>query len=320
MLTLYLLQSVLPLVLIAWLGFVPPRNVAWFWIQALAIGVVLVAISRVGIMSFPPWWVLYIFGALLVVAVASGVVRRRGMTRWPGRLLGWLSLTGFAVVGLYAANVTRVALAAASPPKGRIVDLATPLAPGTYLVANGGTATEINAHAELLDQTVPAHRRYWATAHGVDLIALNRWGLRADGLTPTDPQRYVIFGRPVIAPCAGQIIVVIDGLPDMQVPQVDRAHLAGNHVILRCGDADILLGHFRKGSVRVRAGQSLATGDAIAQVGNSGNTSEPHLHINAQLPGSLTAPFAGAPIPIRIEGRYLVRNNRFVVPSRRGKP
>ena len=320
MLTLYLLQSVLPLVLIAWLGFVPPRNVAGFWIQALAIGVALVAISRVGIMSFPPWWMLYIFGALLVVAVASGVVRRRGMTRWPSRLAGWLCLAGFAIIGVYAANMTRVALAAAATPKGRIVDLATPLPPGTYLVANGGTAFEINAHAEFLDQTIPRHRNYWGTAHGVDLIALNRWGLRADGLTPTDPQRYIIFGRPVIAPCAGQIIVAIDGLPDMQVPQVDRAHLAGNHVILRCADADILLGHFRKGSVRVRVGQTLATGDAIAQVGNSGNTSEPHLHINAQLPGTVTAPFAGAPIPIRIEGRYLVRNNRFVVPSRRGKP
>jgi hypothetical protein len=289
MLTLYLLQSVLPLVLIAWLCFAPPCNVAGFWIQALAIGVVLVAISRAGIMSFPPWWMLYIFGALLVVAVASGVVRRRGMTRWPSRLAGWLCLAGFAIIGVYAANITRVALAAAATPKGRIVDLATPLAPGTY-----------------------RHRNYWGTGHGVDLIALNRWGLRSDGLTPTDPQRYVIFGRPVIAPCAGQIIVAIDGLPDMQVPKVDRAHLAGNHVILRCGDVDILLGHFRKGSVRVRVGQALETGDAIAQVGNSGNTSEPHLHINAQLPGTATSPFGGAPIPIRIERRYLVRNDRIV--------
>jgi hypothetical protein len=191
MLTLYLLQSVLPLVLIAWLGFVPPRNVAGFWIQAVAIVVVLVAISRVGIMSFPPWWMLYLFGALLVVAVASGVIRRRGMTRWPFRLADWLCLAGFAAIGLYAANMTRVALAAAATPKGRIVDLASPLEPGTYLVANGGAAPEVNAHAALLDQTIPAHRRYWATAHGVDLVALDRWGFRADGLMPADPRRYV---------------------------------------------------------------------------------------------------------------------------------
>ena len=120
MLTLYLLQSTLPLVLIAWLAFVPPRSVAGFWIQATAIGVVLVAISRVGIMSFPPYWSLYVFSALLVSAFMNGLRRHRNVTRWPGRLLGWLSLTGFAVVGLYTANLTRVALAAASPPKGRM--------------------------------------------------------------------------------------------------------------------------------------------------------------------------------------------------------
>lgn len=320
MLTLYLLQLILPFVLIAWLAFAPPRSHAAFWMQAIAISAVLVAISRVGIMSFPPLWTLYLFSALLVAAVFSSLMRQRGMTRWPTRLLGWVGLAGFAAVALYTIDVTRAALAAAAMPRGRIVDLATPLAPGMYLVANGGAAIEINAHAELLDQTIPAHRRYWGTAHGVDLIALDRWGLRADGLMPADPRRYVIFGRHVIAPCPGQVIVALDGLPDMQVPQVDRAHLAGNHVILRCADADILLGHFRKGSVRVHIGQRLATGDAIAQVGNSGNTSEPHLHINAQLPGTLTAPFAGAPIPIRIERRYLVRNDRFAVPSVRSQP
>jgi hypothetical protein len=320
MLTLYLIQSILPLGLIIWLAFVPPRSLAGFWIQAIAIGLVLVAIGRVGIMTFPPWWTLYVFGALLVAAVINGSIRQRNMTRWPSRLIGWLFLAGFAGIGLYAANVTRVALAAAATPQGRIVDLASPLASGTYLVANGGAAPEVNAHAALLDQTVPAHRRYWATAHGVDLVALDRWGVRADGLIPSDPRRYVIFGRQVIAPCAGQIIAAIDGLPDMQVPQVDRAHLAGNHVILRCADADILLGHFRRGSVHVHIGQRLATGDAIAQVGNSGNTSEPHLHINAQLPGTLTAPFAGAPIPIRIERQYLVRNNRFAVSSSPSQP
>jgi murein DD-endopeptidase MepM/ murein hydrolase activator NlpD len=58
----------------------------------------------------------------------------------------------------------------------------------------------------------------------------------------------------------------------------------------------------------------------IAQVGNSGNTSEPHLHINAQVSGTANAPFSGAPIPIRINGRYLVRNDRFVVQERGGRP
>ena len=116
------------------------------------------------------------------------------------------------------------------------------------------------------------------------------------------------------------MIAVVDGLPDLPVPQMDRSHLAGNHVILRCAEAEILLGHFRKGSVRVEVGQRLRSGDAVAEVGNSGNTSEPHLHINAQEPGRVDAPFSGEPVPVRIDGRYLVRNNRFVVSEHRSGP
>lgn len=86
-----------------------------------------------------------------------------------------------------------------------------------------------------------------------------------------------------------------------------------NQIILRCKDLDILLGHFHTGSVQVVMGQSLKTGDAIAAVGNSGSTSEPQLHIHAQLPGTDTAPYSGAPIPIRINDQYLVRGDRFVV-------
>jgi hypothetical protein len=316
MLTLYLLQAIVPLAIIGWLAFAPPRSAIGFWTQALSIGIALVAISLTGIWTFPPWWAPYVFGALLLTAVLAGLVKNNERSLLPQGSMGWLSLAGFVALGLYAANETQIALADREIPEGHAIELSSPLAAGTYLIANGGAGLSVNAHAELLDQSLARHRPYWGTAHGVDIVALDRWGLRADGIMPADPARYVIFARPVIAPCAGHVTVAVDGLADMQVPQVDSAHLAGNHVILRCSGTDILLGHFRKGSVLVRVGQSLAIGDAIAQVGNSGNTSEPHLHINAQQPGSAGAPFDGAPIPIRINGRYLFRNDRFEVQTR----
>lgn len=311
MLALYLLQAGLPLALIAWLAFAPPSSVTGFWAQALSIAVALVAISLTGIWTFPPWWTPYLFGALLCASVILGLVTQRSRSLWPKHVMGWLSLAVFASLALYAGDETRVALAARELPAGRSIDLSSPLAPGTYLVANGGTAPSVNAHATLLDQSIDQHRPYWGTAHGVDLVALDRWGFRADGLMPAEPSRYVIFGKPVIAPCDGEVIAAVDGLHDLQVPQADHDHLAGNHVILRCAGADILLGHFRKGSVLVKVGQRLEIGHAIAQVGNSGNTSEPHLHINAMEPGTPDAPFAGAPIPIVIDGRYMVRNDRL---------
>jgi hypothetical protein len=313
MMTLYLLQFIVPLFFIGWLAFAPPRSVLGFWAQVLAISVGLVAISMTGIWAFPPWWTPYVYGVLLIAAALSVLVRLRGQPLWPRGLMGWLPLVMFAVLAIYSANVTRIALVPTQAHDSRVIDLASPLGPGHYLVANGGGGPSVNAHATLLDQIIAQHRPYWGTSHGVDLIALDRWGFRADGILPADPARYIIFGRAVIAPCAGEVIAAVDGLPDLEVPQVDRDHLAGNHVILRCSGADILLGHFRNSSVRVSVGQRLGVGDAIAQVGNSGNTSEPHLHVHAQEPGTADAPFAGAPIPIRINGRYLVRNDRLGV-------
>jgi hypothetical protein len=317
MLTLYLLQAFAPLVLIAWLALAPPRSAIGLWAQALAIGVVLFAISMTGIWTFPPWWMIYALAALLLAAILVAVAKQKKSQLWPSAIFGWLSLAGFAALGLFAANESRMAVMAIQMPAGRSVALSAPLAPGAYLVVNGGTAPSVNAHATLLDQSMARHRPYWGTAHGVDLVALDHLGFRANGIMPTDPVRYVIFGRSVIAPCAGEVIAAVDGLPDMPVPQVDHDHLAGNHVILRCAAADILLGHFRIGSLLVSAGQRLTVGKPIAQVGNSGNTSEPHLHINAMQSGASDAPYSGAPIPITIDGQYLVRNDRvaFHTPS-----
>lgn len=317
MLTLYLLQTIVPLILITWLALAPPRSTAGFWTQALATGVGLLAISMTGIWAFPPWWAVHVLFTLLVTSALFALAKGRQQRQlWPNAMMGWVSLASFAAFGLYAANESRVALAAIQAPTGRSFALSSPLGPGVYLVANGGTAPSINAHATLLDQSVAQHRPYWGTAHGVDLVALDRWGLRADGIMPAEPGRYVIFGRSVIAPCTGEVITAVNGLPDLLVPQVDHVHLAGNHVILRCQGADILLGHFRNGSLLVKAGQTLVVGQPIAQVGNSGNTSEPHLHISAMQPGTPDAPFSGAPIPITVDGRYLVRNDRLEVQTR----
>ena len=320
MLTLHLLQLGLPLALLALLVFAPPRSMMGWLVQALATSAVVLALGYAGIWTFPPWWARYVYAGLLVAAVLSFPVRQRHSARWPHRPLGWLHLVGFATLGIYGATIFQGALAGTVMPLGQAIDLSSPFERGTYLVANGGSATSVNAHAAFLDRSIIRRRAYYGTGHGVDLIALDRWGLRVDGILPADPRRYVIFSKPVVAPCDGSIIVAVDGLPDMPVPQVDRAHLAGNHVLLRCASVDVLLGHFQKGSVGVRVGQVLRVGDPVARVGNSGNSSEPHLHIHAQKPGTREAPFSGAPIPIRIEGRYLVRNDRLEVPTPQLRP
>ncbi len=122
------------------------------------------------------------------------------------------------------------------------------------------------------------------------------------------------YGVPVYAPCTGLVVIAMDGLPDMPVPQMDRDHMAGNHVLLRCANADVLLGHLQPGSLRVVARDHVSAGELIAAVGNSGNTGEPHLHIHAQQAGTVPEPISGNPLPISLNGRFLVRNDRIAVP------
>jgi murein DD-endopeptidase MepM/ murein hydrolase activator NlpD len=64
----------------------------------------------------------------------------------------------------------------------------------------------------------------------------------------------------------------------------------------------------------MRVGSAVAVGDWLGSVGNSGNTGEPHLHVHAQRPGPEGTPLGGDPLPILFYGRYLVRNDRVVVP------
>ncbi len=315
MLTLFLLQAIIPLALIAWIAIAPQRSIVGFSTQALATGVGVVALSYVGIWLFPPWWTPYAFGLLFAAAIVLGLRGHKLATVWPGGFASWILSIAFMALCLFAANETRLALSATQVPAGPSIDLSWPLGPGRYLVANGGAALSLNAHADALDQTIPAHRPYHGTAYGVDLVAIDSFGLRADGLMRQDPRRYRIFGAPVLAPCAGDVMVAVDGLPDMQVPKLDEKHLAGNHVILRCGGSDIVLGHFRQGSVRVALNERVAVGALVAEVGNSGATNEPHLHIHAQTPGTPEAPFSGAPLPMRIDGRFRVRNDRVEIPG-----
>ena len=101
-------------------------------------------------------------------------------------------------------------------------------------------------------------------------------------------------------------------MPDFEVPNQDTVNRLGNHVILRCGGAEIVFAHMREGSVTVAPGDRVSVGDRVGEVGNSGASTEPHLHIHAQRPAPEGAPqISGEPLALRIDGRFLVRGDRL---------
>lgn len=309
------LQIGLPLALIAWLAIAPPRNFLGVLLQAFVTAITLLAIARMGVWVFPPWWTPYLYGLLFVLSLLIGVRRRKPQRKLPSHWLGWIAVIIFVALGVFVGNEAVQSWAGQFPPPIAAVDLAFPLRDGDYLILNGGSNIRINAHLKTLDESVPRFRAYRGQSYGVDIIKVNPFGLRAKGLVPSDPAAYQIYGESVFAPCSGKIIQAIDGFRDLKVPQVDLVNRAGNYVVLRCSNTDVVLAHLRPQSLSVQAGMTVKVGDCIAEVGNSGASDEPHLHISAQRPGSLIEPFSGDPLPIRFDGRFLVRGDRMIMPQ-----
>ena len=299
-------QLVVPVVLLLWLARSSASHGRFIAVAGLAATYIL-AIGVSGLWLVLPWWLPFAYGAVAVWTVARrfrGGNRRTPRPRTVSGPGGTLLIGGLAVLFL---GVVGLALTGRRPPSDPI-DVAFPLGSGTYLVVNGGSQPLINAHLGTLEGERFAP--YRGQSYGVDLVRINPAGLRVMGLLPANPEVYVIYGDPVLAPCRGRVVFVADGAADMPPPQPDRAHMAGNHVILECDSVWIVLGHLQRGSVAVNVGQVTDLGDLLGLVGNSGNTGEPHLHVHAQRPGSAVAPLSGEPVPIRLGGRYLVRNDR----------
>jgi hypothetical protein len=311
---LFIAQVALPVALILWMALAPPRSASGFVIQFASSAACLWAAAWLGIWLVPPWWAPWAFGAGLLAAAGQALRQRRPLaSTLPATPGAWAVAVVFTVLGVTSAYGIHIAWHSRTVPPA-VVNLAFPLAAGRYLVVNGGSGSSTNAHLETLDASEPRFREWRGQSYGVDLVQLDRLGLRAEGLQPADPRAYRIYGARVLAPCAGRVLLAVDGLPDMRVPEIDREHMAGNHVLLRCAEADILLGHLSPGSVQVRVGDAVATGFWLGAVGNSGNTGEPHLHVHAQRPGPAGTPIGGDPLPVVFDGHYPVRGDRIGSP------
>jgi Peptidase family M23 len=309
-----LFQTLVPAALLAWLAFFPMRRRWTYMVQMLCVGLVLFTFALLGVWMLPPWWVPYLFGALFVL-IAAG--QRLGPFSKPEtRSEGWISLIALgatALLAVYAVYLGIAGLKGRSPAGQTVVNITMPLAQGSYLVAQGGSNKTLNEHYTTLDETVPRYAAWRGQSKGLDIIRIDRLGLRASGLLPEDPAEYYTFNTPVLAPCDGTVVELLDGVRDMPVPQMDREHMLGNHAIIQCGDFFVVLAHFKESSLLVSKGQLTKAGEPLGRMGNSGNSAEPHLHIHAQRDLPAAAPISGEPLALTIEGKFYVRNERIFV-------
>jgi hypothetical protein len=163
-----------------------------------------------------------------------------------------------------------------------------------------------------LVQNSPARR---VPSHGTDLMgeryAIDFVGVDVRGRTAPvrdwrtvfatePPERFFGFGRAILAPVDGVVAATHDGEPDHEARRSQLAlvpymfgqaarlrrgadAVAGNRLII-LDDASgsfVALVHLKHGSVKVEVGDRVTTGQQIAECGNSGNSTQPHVHVQA---------------------------------------
>lgn len=304
-------QVVVPLLLLVWIRRSPGGSRVAAILRIAAAGAYLTAIALAGLWLVVPQFFAFVYLAVLAVHAVFVARQLRSLPSWPRTRTGRMGLAPLAALAAGSIVLIVQAIAGYQPPAFPVVDLEFPLRDATFLVVNGGSNTLVSAHVQTL--TGERYRAFRGQSYGVDMVALNDFGFRASGIAPADPRRYVIFGQPIHAPCSGVVLRADDGHPDMAPPRPDRDHIPGNFVFMDCGDVHVLLAHMERGSVRVRPGERIGAGDVVGHVGNSGNTNEPHLHIHAQRPAGSDEFLSGDPLPIRLGGRFLVRNDRVTM-------
>ena len=153
------------------------------------------------------------------------------------------------------------------------VPIASPLAE-EWLVGQGGHAELVNYHHVTSTQR-----------DALDILQVRDGRTHQPG--STELTSYDIYGKPVLAPAAGTVTFVLDGRPDVPIGSTDSQYPSGNNIVIDIGGGRyLLIGHLSPGSIQVKVGDQVKLGQPIAKVGNSGNTTQPHLHIQAQSVGT----------------------------------
>jgi murein DD-endopeptidase MepM/ murein hydrolase activator NlpD len=157
-------------------------------------------------------------------------------------------------------------------PSAPPVELSLPF-DGAWVVGWGGETAAHNYHVAARPQRFALDLEIWR-AGGTH---------RGEG---THNEDHWAWGEAILAPGDGTVVAAVDGMPDNVpgvLPQLATSEAAGNHVILEVAPRTyVFLAHFQRGSVAVRTGARVRAGDRLGLCGNSGRSSEPHLHMHVQ--------------------------------------
>ena len=142
---------------------------------------------------------------------------------------------------------------------------------GEWSVTWGGDTKEQNYHVESVAQK-----------NAFDFLIYDEKGSTHKG-TGESNEDYYAFGKELYAPCDGEVVLVVDGVKDNVPGVLNPIYIPGNTVIIKTSTGEYaFFAHFKQHSIVVKQGQKVSTGELLGLCGNSGNSSEAHLHFHLQ--------------------------------------
>lgn len=292
----------LPVLFIAWLLIFRSKTKFNWCLKILGVGGYLVLFYLVGRWSMISVYFRYLMMVLFLAATGFSYFKVKDEPFWDSKnWIEWLVTVGAGLAWLVIVFLIAVAVSGRIHPGGPI-ELSFPLKSGAYYVINGGSSIIVNnyrANSFFNQKKIAA-----AIQYAVDIEKLNQMGMAKQGSQPQDYKSYPIFGETVYSPCNGQVVEVVEDLPDLNPPDKDWLNITGNRVVIKSFEQTLItLYHLQQDSITVEPGDWVEPGQAIASIGNSGLSIRPHLTIQATQ-GSLW----GQGVPIVFDGHFPVRN------------
>jgi murein DD-endopeptidase len=166
--------------------------------------------------------------------------------------------------------------------KNPVTVISAPLSGDDWQAGNGPSNT--SGHRRAL---IPIDgRAYISQRFAIDWVELYPDGQTYKG-DPADNKNYRAYGHEILAVADGIVTETKDGIPQNIPGETSRAvpitleTIGGNHVIMDIGDGQYAFyAHMQPGSLRVKVGDKVRRGQVLGLLGNSGNSTEPHLHFD----------------------------------------
>jgi len=202
-----------------------------------------------------------------------------------------------------------------------IAVIGAPLRGDNWMAANGPSNT--SGHRRAL---IPVEgKARIAQRFAIDWVRINPDGTTFTG-DPKDNKNYRAYGSEALAVADGAVTEVKDGIPE-NVPGINSRAVpitletvGGNHVILDIGHGRCAFyAHLQPGSLKVKLGDHVRRGQVLGLVGNSGNSTEPHLHFhlsdgNSPL-GSEGIPYALESFTTKFKGDASAKQHKLEMPT-----